>query len=633
MAGPGHKGDGSALALKKREEVGRCRRRFVNFQTQMEIDEAQELMTDHKVSVLDVMGAWFYNETYKCKIYVMEEVERPVKKPEYMERFRMDAAEIRRMRDASIDDIPDLPVNGQLINKIADVRKLVDMWKEKNYSIFSVDCEWKGRQHIDGKLRYFQAAWSATDGAVFQFMNEKGEYVFDAPYEEVGKVLGEVLNLPRTKYVGHHISADFPWMNHVLGLEYYGKCIMDTEFAMQTIDEYEDLGLERIALKFTTLGRYDIPLLLWTKSHTMDRDDGYGFVPDDILYPYAGLRGESKVQLGDGSWQCIRKLVNTRYAGEVRAQVRGNVVLRKVTDWHKTSVKQKAWVRLQTPTSRHNAKGLTGPLLAPNQEVLTQRGKVRVNQIRPGHDRILTAEKALTADQLSIILGSLLGDGGLCQRWAAGVYFRQSQNYRRRKYAAWKASALSPALSCKRVVAQGTQVAYESLSAKCLADVAERFPRHPHDVHAKRKLIVTKEVLDTMGLLGLAVWYQDDGTLTKDHNARIYCTKLTEDEQNVVVEWLRSKFGDGIAYYKKNRNRFISFTVAASERFLDAIHQYMHPSVGYKSVRPVVREYGVAPSQELFYESIQAVVPANKRITHGGGIQVPPYLLMKQRTS
>ena len=77
-------------------------------------------------------------------------------------------------------------------------------------------------------------------------------------------------------------------MDRWLGLEVIGKCYMDTEFAQQTVDEASELKLERgIAMKYTTLGRYDLDLVLWKKDNKKLCADGYGYIPDDIIVPYA----------------------------------------------------------------------------------------------------------------------------------------------------------------------------------------------------------------------------------------------------------------------------------------------------------------------------------------------------------
>ena len=51
-------------------------------------------------------------------------------------------------------------------------------------------------------------------------MNDKLEYEFDVPYKEAGAILSEWLDQPQVKYVGHHISADLPWMHY--GLDWSG---------------------------------------------------------------------------------------------------------------------------------------------------------------------------------------------------------------------------------------------------------------------------------------------------------------------------------------------------------------------------------------------------------------------------
>ena len=78
-------------------------------------------------------------------------------------------------------------------------------------------------------------------------------------------------------------------MSHVLGLEVYRKAAWDTLYALQCIDESQPAGLERIAMAYTDLGRYDIDLEMWktAKDSEFDEEDGYGRVPDAIMIPYA----------------------------------------------------------------------------------------------------------------------------------------------------------------------------------------------------------------------------------------------------------------------------------------------------------------------------------------------------------
>jgi DNA polymerase I-like protein with 3'-5' exonuclease and polymerase domains len=197
---------------------------------------------------------------------------------------------------------------------------------DPDHMLFAVDCEWHGRTHVDGQLRTIQFAWTESDAVVIEFRNEQNEWGFEldeetlraemgnfpiragrdigkstapdhnhaqlhkARYAAVGRILAGIMSKKDVRYIGHHFSADAPWMEHWLGLDTYRRCVLDTEFAQQTVDEASELGLERgIAMKYTTLGLYNLDLILWKKDNPGKTDGGYGFVPSSILIPYSVL--------------------------------------------------------------------------------------------------------------------------------------------------------------------------------------------------------------------------------------------------------------------------------------------------------------------------------------------------------
>ncbi|MBN8459336.1 MAG: hypothetical protein J0M04_16020 [Verrucomicrobia bacterium] len=169
-------------------------------------------------------------------------------------------------------------------------------------------------------------------------------------YKMAGKIIATVLEDPEVKLIGHHFSADAVMIEHWLGIDTYGRCIMDTEFAQQTVDESSELDLERgIAMKYTTLGFYSQDLIEWKRANKKLCENGYGYIPESIIVPYACLAWDSKVQLGDGSWELIHKLVQERYTGDVMALVDGKVKPCKVTNWKKTKRPGQRWYRVVAP--------------------------------------------------------------------------------------------------------------------------------------------------------------------------------------------------------------------------------------------------------------------------------------------
>jgi hypothetical protein len=75
--------------------------------------------------------------------------------------------------------------------------------------------------------------------------------------------------------------------------------------------------------------------------------------------------------------------------------------------------------------------------------------------------------------------------------------------------------------------------------------------------------VITEDVLESLDDLGLAVWYQDDGTLVKaGHRASRIACKIPAAEQKLVVGWLAENFGDGVKY--NANSRFIHCPISAA---------------------------------------------------------------------
>ena len=267
------------------EEIARLKPKMIVCMGKVVFDALSGIKINHD----DARGAWFYNKKYNCQLYLMDDPGKPVYRPYYVEVFRTDALQIRRALDLMEGiEVKTVELNYKVIDNIADLEGWVDQMLEEKHTVFSVDCEWGGFNHVDGDLRSVQFSWKPGYAIYIKFMDETRTYVFDgADYAQAGKTLSRLMDRKETKYVGHHIAADLPWLHTWLGLEWYEKTLLDTEFATQCLDEEAALGLDDLALKYTDLGKYDIDLILWKKSNKMDDLDGYAYVPDDILIPYA----------------------------------------------------------------------------------------------------------------------------------------------------------------------------------------------------------------------------------------------------------------------------------------------------------------------------------------------------------
>lgn len=277
--------------------------------------------TQLRAKMGDIQGGFFRSEEHNCLLYPMDTIQTPMMRPEYLERFVVDLKQVKKALDESRGiQVVKVETSYHVLDKAEKIGNWVTERLAHVPRNMAVDCEWHGRTYAGGTLRSFQASWKIGHACYVRFMDDALNYALDQPLPEVAKILQPLLNHPDLKFVGHNFFADALWMRNHLGVDTDGRCSFDTLFAQHTLDEAADLKLERLAVKYTDLGRYDIPLLLWKKKNKFDEDYevGYGKIPDDILVDYAlrdvdaTLRIFPKLQsklIHTQHWEYYRKFV------------------------------------------------------------------------------------------------------------------------------------------------------------------------------------------------------------------------------------------------------------------------------------------------------------------------------------
>lgn len=544
---------------------------------------------------------------------------------------------IARFGQLAAGNRPDREEQGLDHREIDSIEELKDLYYEIRQTcednLLGLDAEWHGEhpQNAGSYLRTIQISWKHKTAVCIHVRHAGGKWRFRGGKKALIYWVNKIVKGRRV--AGQFFNADLEWLRDFgLTIPYsvadsWEECMrlalrkklpqgaFDTGLAAHAINETGEYGLTSLTLRFTSAPRYDVELSRWRDDycnlHKIKKEEleGYGECPDEILVPYACLHYDSLVQLGDGSWQKIGKLVGQRYGGTVKATIDGRVVNARVVDWHRADVGQKSWFRLRTATTAEGRFGLTGPKFTPDHEILTQRGKVRVDQLRPGEDKILTDEVQFSSEQLSVFLGSGLGDGGYVRKNGKKVGFGFGQCSQRAGYADWKASVFA---NYRPVAITAKFRRYVLPFSRYLRHLADRFPSKPITEDQHRKLLLTRDVLDNLGDLGLSVWYQDDGVLVRDKrcgslSSRIICRKFTEEEVSLAVDWLSGKFGRGVSY--NAGQGFLQITGEAFRAFHAAVDPYIHADVAYKSLTAATADVVLPAGTDLFYETIDEVVP------------------------
>ena len=220
------------------------------------------------------------------------------------------------------------------------------------------------------------------------------------------------------------------------------------------------------------------------------------------------LRYDAPVQLGDGSWERIGRLVNARYEGTVMSvDDAGCLVPRRVTGWHATPLGARRVYRLTYRSAKNAGAGRVGIQLTGDHPVLTERGYVRVDELRD-EDRIATGQ-GLSSVARDVVCGTLLGDGSLN---AASAYVRFAHSERQLEYATFKAELLEEL----RPQIQQLSVAAVAGGAKTYGVVHVRSRAHRalgvlrRDFYGAKKR-VPDWIADQLNDRMLAIWFLDDG--------------------------------------------------------------------------------------------------------------------------
>src|SRR5919108_5865629 len=123
--------------------------------------------------------------------------------------------------------------------------------------------------------------------------------------------------------------------------------------------------------------------------------EGIGLKREDVFIANVlkCLRYNALVQLGDGSWERIGRLVRSRYDGTVMSvDESGHLVPRRVVGWHATPVADRRVFRLSYRSAKTaGQRGNVNVQLTGDHPVLTERGYVPVEDLQQG-DRIATGQ-------------------------------------------------------------------------------------------------------------------------------------------------------------------------------------------------------------------------------------------------
>ncbi len=238
--------------------------------------------------------------------------------------------------------------------------------------------------------------------------------------------------------------------------------------------------------------------------------EAMGFKREDVFIANVlkCLRYNARVQLGDGRWERIGRLVGSRYDGTVMSvDEAGRLVRRRVIGWHATPLGGRRVFRLSFRSARRAGRSPVGIELTGDHPVLTEDGYAAVQKL-PRRARIATGQ-GLSSLATDVVWGTLLGDGSISAR-SSHLSFSHSAGHA--EYALFKTGLLEELLPVGRTLAvaatAGGPKQYSAVQTRTLAHRALGLIRS--EFYAPRKR-VPPSLRGRLNPRMLAIWFMDDG--------------------------------------------------------------------------------------------------------------------------
>lgn len=194
-----------------------------------------------------------------------------------------------------------------------------------------------------------------------------------------------------------------------------------------------------------------------------------------------------------------------------------------------------------------------------------------------------------TDRQKDIVYGTLLGDGylrpnngnsGNCS-YALSLCHGEKQL----EYLKWKFSELENFIATKdfRI---NTREFRGNAPTYAFSTISHPFLTETHGLcySANGKKDITKQWLEKLTPLSIAVWYMDDGSLNKRYHTIVLCTNsFSKEGQLLAVDFFKQHYGIcAVLEPRRNGQTVIRINASESRKFMNIVSPHVPPCMSYK---------------------------------------------------
>ena len=329
------------------------------------------------------------------------------------------------------------------------------------------------------------------------------------------------------------------------------------------------------------------------------------------------LRYRAMVQLGDGSWERIGRLVRSRFAGTVMSVTDdGSLVPRRVIGWHATPLGDRRVYKLTYRSAKNAGLGRVSVELTGDHPVLTERGYVRVDELE-SDDRVATGQ-GLSRLAFDVVCGTVLGDGYLNAK-SACISFAHS--VKQADYASLKALLLVELQPDVKPVAAAAVVGGERdfvVHVRTRASRALGILRR--DFYGGQRKHVPTWLADELNERMLAIWFMDDGYMRirppRQPSAEIATVSFSDADRKLLLQGLlrlglRARDIRGRLHFDIHATRTLSELIApyVPESMRHKLHPEVEANIPFDPMR-------LQPGpREVLYDEVETVDVTDQKRT------------------
>jgi uracil-DNA glycosylase len=329
------------------------------------------------------------------------------------------------------------------------------------------------------------------------------------------------------------------------------------------------------------------------------------------------LKYSTLVQLEDGSWERIGRLVAARYGGRVMSvDEAGRLVPKRVTAWHRSALDGRRVFKLSYRSSRRGVRDRAVTWLTHDHEVLTRRGWVHAACLRDND--LVAVGQGLSRVASDVVAGSLLGDGTINRTTAclALVHSRKQQEYVRLKARALR--ELAPQVGDGESAAIPGGRKYPTVVCRTRASRALRVVRRRFYPDGRK--IVPRDL--RLSAMSFSIWFLDDGYTKVESDAcataEIACHSFDPDEIEYLLYALYRDLGLE-AYTRPSAPARIQFAAEGTLELSNLVAPFCPPSMRYK-LHPAAASrfpfdpglYEAGPAETLYDEVVVEPAPVDR---------------------